>query len=214
MKGTVNSVYKQLYKIIGALQPFAKDPEVQGDAACHANANLRVSRHISDRLKELLWEEDAAVVDPENRPQTSRSGYAKKSSSGEDAVVPETLSDSDTAPCGDDTSIPSETETARYIEFDTEKGAESNYSSYTYWTVETGGRVSYTTKPVYATKRSKAVTLLEEAEAFVSNAIWGEKEAAKMQNTPRHLLVQAAQVASRAFFDPDYRNYLYSVYVA
>ncbi|XP_953781.1 uncharacterized protein TA16740 [Theileria annulata] len=89
---------------------------------------------------------------------------------------------------------------------------DSNFVNYTYWSVETGENVSSTSKPTYFNAKNCKISLLQEAEAFVAEALWGSDNNL-FKITPRHLLLQSAQIANRAFFDPDYRKYLQLNYV-
>ncbi|EAN34233.1 hypothetical protein TpMuguga_01g00995 [Theileria parva strain Muguga] len=89
---------------------------------------------------------------------------------------------------------------------------DSNFVNYTYWSVETGENVSSTSRPTYYNAKNCKVSLLQEAEAFVAEALWGSDNNL-FRFTPRHLLLQSAQIANRAFFDPDYRKYLQLNYV-
>ncbi|GFE55224.1 hypothetical protein BaOVIS_026280 [Babesia ovis] len=212
MDGITEGMLHQFATILYSFQSFSEEQGVEGCDIGHVDSKFIIPQAISSNVRNVLWEEDARGIDLATQFYNPDAADSQQATSAEATVIPETVSDSDTASDNDEVDLSSEIETVQDLELDTENGVESNFSNFTYWTVETGPRVSYTTKPVYAKGRAEAVTLLEEAEAFVSLAMWGGQEAENLQNVPRHLLVQAAQVTSRAFFDPDYRNYLFTAY--
>ncbi|GIX63867.1 uncharacterized protein BcabD6B2_33020 [Babesia caballi] len=220
MRDKGDTVYRQYAVVVGAFQfltgSHAEVLEVQ-DGVCHVDAAdvSTLPKLTSSTIREIVWEEDArGIALTGQHCEEAAAADVSSSAPGETVVVPETLSDSEVIdveefPVVTPHSAVSTTESSA---FESERGVEDNFADFTYWTVETGPRVSHTSKPLYATNRTRAVTLLEDSEGFVATSMWGEQNATRVLQVPRHLLVQAAQVASRAIFDPDYRTYLQESY--
>ncbi|CDR97936.1 hypothetical protein, conserved [Babesia bigemina] len=191
-----------------AFQWFARERDVQRDAS--AETSYGIPKNIATVIREIVWEEDALGIDVRSHLYKEADDPVESAEPRPDPVVPKPISDSGSSSPSDTADSPIENEPEQYVEFDADDSIGSHFAPFTYWKVESGPHVSYTLNPLYSKRRANAITLLEDAEAFVATSIWGNKNTHKMHQAPRHLLVQAAQVASRAFFDPDYRDYLQS----
>lgn len=211
--GKYDQHYWHISRIFASFGYFFDARKIENDEARRQEDDTvicKVSKHTSSIIRDILWEEDALGINIKNRYYPPLQADDSISDAAE-AITPDTISDADVPIDGDNAVSSSSKESSPEVVFDTQRGAENNFAKYTYWTVETGPHVSYTSHPIFATKREKVVTLLEEAEACMANMMWGEKPGG-LRQVPRHILLQAAQVASRAFFDPDYRNYLLNAY--
>ncbi|GBE62573.1 hypothetical protein, conserved [Babesia ovata] len=210
--------YRQIAQFESIFQSFVTGRDVHRDAAGSGTDDVEtayaIPKRINSAIREILWEEDALGFDIRNHVQKESLDDVASAEPLDDPVVPKPISESGSSSLSDKSESSTEEEPEVHVEFYTDDGVENNFAQFTYWNVESGPRVSYTLKPLYSKSNAKAVTLLEDAEAFVATAIWGGPDAHKIHQAPRHLLVQAAQVASRAFFDPDYRDYLQTSHIS
>ncbi|EDO08724.1 hypothetical protein BBOV_III011720 [Babesia bovis T2Bo] len=214
IKSETSGICLRIAQIYESFHCLNDDINVQGDAPCHVEPKFVIPENISTVIRKALWEEDVQGIDLSTQFYNPESVESQPEVSDGPDVISVEPTDVEPTPVREEANQPVESEVDDEILLQTKNGAESNFIHYTYWTLEKGSNVSYTSKPLYATGRNEPVTLLEEAEAFVSLSIWGGPKAEPLHSVPRHLLVQVAQVASRAFFDPDYRKYLLRTYLS
>ncbi|EKX74170.1 conserved hypothetical protein [Theileria equi strain WA] len=160
-------------------------------------------------LRDILWEEDGLNLDLKTcyysnalkaHSTVNNKGTESGSDEGKSSRGTSSISDSVEDRTEDEETANEPVEAPVEVSVENTKCAE-NYKGFTYWSIDTKSTIN---------RKGYKMSLLEESEAFVTNAFWVSKD---FSNTPRHLLLQVAQIASRAFFDPHYRLYLQNTYL-
>ncbi|KAK1444062.1 hypothetical protein BgAZ_209380 [Babesia gibsoni] len=207
MKGNRDPHYRQIARIALSFHPVydTEDPSIEAVFDV-----CSIPQRPSVILQDIIWEEDALGIDIKKR-YYAPSKVTAVIEDDVDFITPDASPISEATAVDEPAESSSPEEAAEELTLDIGRSAEKNFADFTYWTVETGPRVSYTSSPEFVPNTNRPVTLLEEAEGYVARLLWGG-EMASLRHPPRHILVQVSQVISRAFFDPGYRSYLSNAY--